>query len=108
VGWAAFVKGLRPVTGANGRTVGGVETSADAEGWQTLAAALQRVDGRAAHAGIDLPEAVAGWAQWVPLVGRLSFPGGSVAARLNRLGAIKPSGDNDTDRFETNDTQDSF
>jgi WD40 repeat protein len=97
--WTDFVHRLHPVRAEQGWTIRGTsEVVAEAEAWQTLAIGLDRIGGRAARAGVPLPDTISGWADWIPLVGRLSFPGGSVAARLDRFGAASARNIDDMDR----------
>jgi len=74
--WKTFVDELRECH---------MDSQVEEEAHLALGGALDHVTERAATAGIALPEAVSAWASWIPLVGRLSFPAGSVAARLDRL-----------------------
>jgi KAP family P-loop domain len=74
--WKTFVDQLRERN---------MDSHVEEEAQLALAGALDHVTKRAATAGIVLPEAVSDWASSIRLVGRLSFPAGSVAARLDRL-----------------------
>lgn len=57
------------------------------DSWRAMVSAIQKILKQAAEEGIVLPETVSGWHGWIALVGRLSFPAGSVAARLERFTA---------------------
>ncbi len=56
----------------------------EAQSWQALASALVKVTENANDAGLELPESISGWAEWVAPVGRLSFPAGRVVTGLDR------------------------
>jgi len=62
-------------------------TDAEKENRCALAGALKRTTERAGKKAIALPEAISEWDRWIELVGRLSFPAGSVVGRLSRLNA---------------------
>jgi hypothetical protein len=87
--WQAFVTGLKPAE-QKGDSAGWSNAAAsnlgniEAENWRVLANALDRINRQADDRGCALPEAVAEWHRWMVLIGRLSFPAGSVVARLQR------------------------
>jgi hypothetical protein len=67
------------------------ETNTDAQlsrravdDWRMLTRALRDGTNRAAQARIGLPEPIQDWVVWIALVGRFSFPAGSIVARLER------------------------
>jgi hypothetical protein len=85
-GWAIFLDTLRPrSTGRGWSNRDGLPLSAaQAQQWRSLATALHTAGQAAAAEGLDLPEPLGAWAEWVVPVGRLSFPTGRVVSTLDR------------------------
>jgi hypothetical protein len=87
--WEAFVKGLQPIkdngdSGAWSNAAALNLSPIEAENWRVLASALDRINRQAYHRECALPQAISEWQRWMVLIGRLSFPAGSVVARLQR------------------------
>jgi len=84
--WGTFVEGLKPQEEQERLFNKAAKnlTALEAENWRVLANALDRIHGAAREHGCELPNAVSEWRHWMVLIGRLSFPAGSVVARLQR------------------------
>ncbi|MBM2616035.1 hypothetical protein JIG36_10755 [Actinoplanes sp. LDG1-06] len=84
--WADFLPGLVPQRDAAGwHNRDGLRLlPVEAAQWNSLAAALGQVTRAAKDSGLDLPEPLAAWAEWIVPVGRLSFPTGRVVSGLGR------------------------
>jgi WD40 repeat protein len=77
--WSNFLADLQEWSSEN------VQSAMEKESWRSMIGAIQKIVTLASEADILLPETVSGWHGWIALVGRLSFPAGSVAARLERF-----------------------
>jgi hypothetical protein len=84
-GWTSFLSRLYPVRSSDGRwgNPAAPDMSAvEARSWRILLGALRDITGKAATAGVPLPEPLEDWAGWVVPVGRLSFPTGRIVSSL--------------------------
>jgi hypothetical protein len=73
--WKAFLEQLKRTESS---------TPNEVEAWSVLSGALSDITKHVREAKIALPDDISGWHRWIPLVGRLSFPAGSIVAHLGR------------------------